>query len=191
LSRRGLPGGITDGPGLILVRFVRRNGIIILATLTMAGCSYRLLEFWLMYSGTKYAIMPQKVELGTFVVMPNHIHGILILTNDDGNNANANVETRHALSLPPTPPQPSSQRFQNQGKNTVSSIIGGYKSAVTKHAHRLGLEVGWQARFHDHIIRNDAEYQRINDYIEQNPEGWYADKFCTEIPDHEPRPTSV
>ncbi|WP_338869054.1 transposase [Spirosoma sp. SC4-14] len=118
----------------------------------------------------------QQLELGTFVVMPNHIHGILILNNDDGNNVNANVETRHALSLPPTP---LSQRFQNQGKNTVSSIIGGYKSAVTKHAHRLGFDFGWQARFHDHIIRNDAEYQRINDYIEQNPERWDGDKFYT------------
>ena len=142
----------------------------------------------------------QQVELGAFVVMPNHIHGILILNNDDGNNGNVNanvnvvVETRHTLSLPipvPPTPLPSSQRFQNQSKNTVSSIIGGYKSAVTKHAHRLGFEFGWQARFHDHIIRNDAEYQRINDYIEQNPERWYADKFYTEIPCHESSSISV
>ncbi|UFH57956.1 transposase [Spirosoma sp. KNUC1025] len=108
----------------------------------------------------------QQVEFGAFVVMPNHIHGILILNNDDGNN-DGRVST------------PSSQRFQNQGKNTVSSIIGGYKSAVTKHAHRLGFDFGWQARLHDHIIRNDAEYQRINDYIEQNPARWDADKFYT------------
>lgn len=39
------------------------------------------------------------------------------------------------------------QRFQNQGKNTVSSIIGGYKSAVTKHARRMGFEFAWQSRF--------------------------------------------
>jgi len=69
------------------------------------------------------------------------------------------------------------QRFQNQGKNTISSIVGSYKSAVTKHAHRLGFEFDWQTRFHDHIIRNDAEYQRINDYIETNPEHWDEDKF--------------
>ncbi|WP_332367607.1 hypothetical protein [Spirosoma telluris] len=60
-------------------------------------------------------------------------------------------------------------------------MIGSYKSAVTKHTHRLGFDFGWQARFHDHIIRNDTEYQRINDYIEQNPERWDADKFYTEI----------
>ena len=69
------------------------------------------------------------------------------------------------------------QRFQNQGKNTVSSTIGSYESAVSKHAHRLGFDFAWQSRFHDHIIRNDAEYQRINDYIELNPENWDKDKF--------------
>lgn len=182
----------------------------------------------------------KNIELGAFVVMPNHIHGILILdkpenepfTNniiDDNvrdnihdndrnnvhdnvrnnrNNVRNNVETRHALSLqspiqssiqPPIQPpiqspiqppiqsqSPAQQRFQNQGQNTVSSIIGSYKSAVTKHCNRLqltdsdGVVFGWQSRFHDHIIRNDAEYQRINDYIENNPKNWNNDKFHTE-----------
>ncbi|AEI46934.1 transposase [Runella slithyformis] len=127
------------------------------------------------------------VELGAFVVMPNHIHGILILDKPEivTSTANANVETRHALSLQQQqiPTQtPAQRRFQNQGKNTVSSIIGSYKSAVTKHANRLGLKheeesFGWQSRFHDHIIRNDDEYQRINDYIESNPSSWNNDKF--------------
>ena len=61
--------------------------------------------------------------------------------------------------------------------NTISTIIRSYKSAVTKHANRLGIENGWQSRFHDHIVRNDAEYQRINDYIETNPLNWEQDKF--------------
>lgn len=124
----------------------------------------------------------KNVELGVFVVMPNHIHGILILNGDGGDNGD-NVETGHALSLPappaPPPPTPAAQRFQNPGQNTVSSIIGSYKSAVTKHAGRLGFEFAWQARFYDHIIRNDPEYQRINNYIELNPENWDEDRFHT------------
>lgn len=133
------------------------------------------------------------VELGDFVVMPNHIHGILVLDKpDDGNNT---VEVRHALPLrralplsskrqqskpSPTPlPQPGKTRFQNQGRNTVSSILGSYKSAVTKHANRLGFENGWQSLFHDHIIRNNDEYQRISDYIISNPAKWNDDKFNT------------
>ena len=102
-----------------------------------------------------------QVDLGAFVIMPNHMHGILIL-KENGNN---------------TPPNYGETRFQNQGKNTVSAMVGGYKSALSKHAHRLGFTFAWQARFHDHIIRNDLEYQRINDYIETNPQHWHEDRF--------------
>lgn len=117
----------------------------------------------------------KNVELGAFQVMPNHLHGILILNN----NLLDAVETRHGLSLQSEQPpiSPAQQRFQNQGKNTVSSIIGSYKSAVLKHTNRLGIEFAWQSLFHDHIIRDDLEYQRINDYIESNPETWKDDRF--------------
>ena len=64
--------------------------------------------------------------------------------------------------------------------NSVSTIIRSYKSAVTKHAHRLGFEFEWQSRFHDHIIRDSDEYQRIFDYISLNPENWKKDKFYAE-----------
>jgi len=174
------------------------------------------------------------IEPGPFVVMPNHVHGILIITvdgfnhdvinrpnNDVEQNAGLddagldNVETRHALSLqqqqqsqqphpqqnqqqpqpPQQPPQQQSQqqpqqqqqpiipktpgqkRFQNQGKNTISSIIGGYKSAVSRHAHRLGFEFQWQDRFWDHVIRDNAESERIQNYIINNPSKWHEDNF--------------
>ncbi|MDD2796998.1 MAG: hypothetical protein PHV20_00240 [Bacteroidales bacterium] len=140
----------------------------------------------------------QNIELDAFQVMPNHIHGILILNGNDGindtNDTNGtdgtNVETGHALSLQSTSPSTSSspsqppktigqQRFQNIGKNSISSIIGSYKSAVTKHSHRLGLEFSWQPSFHDHIIRDNEEYQRIQQYIINNPAKWVDDKFYT------------
>jgi REP element-mobilizing transposase RayT len=135
----------------------------------------------------------RNVELGEFVVMPNHIHGILILDdhpntgeNDhanvngngggnggDGNgNDHANVETGHALSL-----QVPQRRFQNIGKNSISAMVGGYKAAVTKHANRLGLEFAWQTRFHDHIIRNAQAFETISLYIINNPMNWEKDKF--------------
>jgi len=132
----------------------------------------------------------KNVELGDFVVMPNHIHGILIIDKqsdniDIDNVETGQVETGHALSLPSSPPLPSlpkpgSQRFQNIGKNTISSIIGSYKSAVTKHANRLGYPHQWQKLFYDNIIRNNNDYQRISDYIVSNPVNWAKDKFKTE-----------
>ena len=123
----------------------------------------------------------RNIELGEFVVMPNHIHGILILHNID-----EPVEARHAFPLSPIAPpsiappsiapQPNSSpkknigqtRFQNPGKNSISSIIGGYKSAVTKHCNRLGFENGWQSLFHDHIIRDERAFENIHSYISKN-----------------------
>ena len=143
----------------------------------------------------------KNIELGEFVVMPNHIHGILILNdnlmndnavndnavndnavndnavNDNAVNDNA-VETRHALSLQQQSEKTiGQQRFQNQGKNTISSIVGSYKSAVTKHCNRLGFEFAWQSRFHDHIIRNAQSFENIQNYITNNQMNWDNDKF--------------
>jgi putative transposase len=127
----------------------------------------------------------KNVDLGEFVVMPNHVHGILILHGNDvwaGND----VADEPSPSLPNDPFQPSEQspnktlgqqRFQNQGKNTISSIVGSYKSAVTKHCNRLKFDFAWQSRFHDHIIRDDESFKRISKYIKNNPGNWKDDEF--------------
>ena len=60
---------------------------------------------------------------------------------------------------------------------SLSTIIRSYKSAVTKLVHPTISYFQWQSRFHDHIIRNDDEYQRIAQYIENNPAVWHEDKF--------------
>jgi REP element-mobilizing transposase RayT len=149
----------------------------------------------------------KNVILGEFVVMPDHIHGILILTGNGGDARDARdagdagdagpaqtghaVQTGHALSLPhaqsqsqsPPPTQSQSlppigrQRYQNIGKNSVSSIIGSYKSAVTKHANRLGFEFGWQPLFYESIARDPESLERISRYIRNNPIKWKEDNF--------------
>lgn len=118
------------------------------------------------------------IELGEFVIMPNHMHGIVMLDNDDNlydDNLeilhNLNVRTGHALSVL------GENRFQNIGKNSLSSIIGGYKSAVSKHANRLNLPFAWQARFHEHIIRDEQSFLQISDYVIHNPAKWELDRF--------------
>ncbi|BDD11929.1 hypothetical protein FUAX_43610 (plasmid) [Fulvitalea axinellae] len=107
----------------------------------------------------------QSIELGAFVVMPNHIHGILTLgkgrVQDDKPKAICPGQARHG----------------NVEANSLSSIIGSYKSAVSKHARRMGLEFAWQPRFHDHIIRNQRSYDNIAQYIRTNPAKWQADRF--------------
>jgi REP element-mobilizing transposase RayT len=76
--------------------------------------------------------------------------------------------------LPQTPGQ---MRFRNPGKNTLSTILGGYKSAVSREAAKAGFDFAWHARFHDHIIRDVGEYQRITNYIQSNPSNWEKDKY--------------
>ena len=125
----------------------------------------------------------KNVELDAFVVMPNHIHGILILNRNStiGITGLMREMTINTYSPPPYKPKTIGQkRFQNIGKNSVSSIMGSYKSAVTKHARRLGFDFAWQLRFYDHIIRNEQEYKRIQDYIVNNPHNWNNDKFYYE-----------
>lgn len=128
----------------------------------------------------------KNVILGEFIVMPNHIHGILILndsletlhatslTQSESNVQTLPVQTLHATSLPT---KNETMANISPKSNSIATIIRSYKSAVTKHANRLKLQNGWQTRFHDHIIRNEIEYQRITDYIINNPAKWQEDKF--------------
>jgi len=108
------------------------------------------------------------VKLGAFVVMPDHIHGIIIIDKeDDGHN------DRNENLAPPSIPK---NKFGPQSKN-LASIVRGYKIGVTKNAKQINTSWKWQSLFHDHIIRNNAEYQRIENYIINNPLKMDNDKF--------------
>ncbi len=124
------------------------------------------------------------VELGEFVVMPNHIHGILILNGDDNCDDGRGRDDACIVSTDMDTDTGESKNSKNQQttkispkSGSVSCIIGSYKSAVSKHTNRLGFEFEWQERFYDHIIRNDKSYIRIANYIINNPQNWENDKF--------------
>jgi hypothetical protein len=65
----------------------------------------------------------------------------------------------------------------SQRKGLLSVAMGGLKGATTRFANENKITFGWQVRFHDHIIRNQDEYNRIAVYIENNPTTWGNDKF--------------
>jgi len=71
---------------------------------------------------------------------------------------------------------PGTNKFAPQSKN-LGSIMRGFKSAVKMYALNHNIVFGWQTRFYDHIIRNFDEYQRIENYIKNNPDNWANDKF--------------
>ena len=118
----------------------------------------------------------QNIELDKFVVMPNHIHGILII--------NKPVETLHATSLPDEEQADLNGKNKTMSaispkENSISTVIRSYKSAVSKHSRRLGYEFEWQSRFYDHIIRNEESLNNIQQYVINNPKSWETDKFYT------------
>jgi REP element-mobilizing transposase RayT len=118
------------------------------------------------------------IQLGAFVVMPNHVHGILII------DPVSVVETRLIASLPapPMPPTPPLTGGFSGDKNpmlhdNISRVVRWYKGRCTFEMRKIHADFAWQARFHDHIIRNEGEYGRISNYIVNNPSQWAADGF--------------
>ena len=147
---------------------------------------------WAVTQIEQTAIIRQNdVEIPMYVVMPNHIHLIVVFNGvspcRDASNASAsnasvsNVSVSNASRLEIIKPNISDARgaslqFGPQSGN-LSSVVRGIKSAVTKYAIEHDIPFAWQSRYHDHIIRNQMEMNRIADYIENNPLRWELDRF--------------
>jgi REP element-mobilizing transposase RayT len=91
------------------------------------------------------------VVLDEFVVMPDHVHGIMVIDKTRG-------DTRP--TIPPSAiPRRTAHASQKWHPGTLGVIINQYKRMVTIRARKIHADFGWQSRFHDHIIRNDASLQ--------------------------------
>ena len=147
---------------------------------------------WAVTQIEQTAIIRQNdVEIPMYIVMPNHIH-LIVVSNRvvpcrDASNASAsnvsvsNASVSNASRLEIIKPNISDARgaslqFGPQSGN-LSSVVRGIKSAVTKYAIEHDIPFAWQSRYHDHIIRNQMEMNRIADYIENNPLRWELDRF--------------
>lgn len=168
------------------------------------------------------------VELGEFVVMPNHMHGIVVIDRP-GNDGNARIgyvprdvsRTSTAsnihvfdgspvgtpnLGVPTVTPDstvaprhnaisdcgarpdytnvPADQNHESSNNSTarwkpgtLGVILNQYKRKCTIEARKIWTGFGWQSRFHDHIIRDAEEFERISKYIRDNPAKWISDRF--------------
>jgi len=128
---------------------------------------------------TKTADLRPNVELDYYVSMPNHFYGIIVLTD--------NVGARQCLALN------SNDEHSNIDKNratrriaptiiagSIGAIIGQFKSVTTKQINRLRNTSGnpvWQRNYYEHIIRDEAELNRIREYIVNNPAQWVEDEY--------------
>jgi REP element-mobilizing transposase RayT len=135
------------------------------------------------------------IELDEYIVMPNHVHGIVIINEKPhtdvtivgrdvqlnvpmGNTDATNVPTTRTinpLNLPTNDKGLGNKRL-SPVRGSLSVIIRTFKAAVTTWARRSGYgDFAWQGRFHDHIIRNEKELSRIREYIRNNPLNWSFD----------------
>jgi REP element-mobilizing transposase RayT len=125
------------------------------------------------------------IHLDEFVIMPNHIHGILEICNSEGGNDNV-YNCRDAINRVPTIVNPTNVNPVNGGfageKNpmfhkNISRVIRWYKGRCSFEMRKLRSDFKWQSLFHDHVIRNEESYQRIRQYIKDNPKNWGEDTF--------------
>ena len=123
------------------------------------------------------------LQMNEYVVMPNHFHAIIIIGENEFNTKKwtergdrRGTERRDAMHCVSTTNNESKNKFGAQSKN-LASIIRGFKIGVTKNARQINADFAWQSRFHEHIIRNDESFQKISEYIKNNPTNWSSDKF--------------
>ncbi len=93
------------------------------------------------------------VELDAFVIMPNHLHGIIVITVGEGGSRTARTKS-------------------------LGRLIGAFKTVSTKHVNEWRETPGdtlWHRNYFEHIIRNDADLDRIREYIATNPARWSED----------------
>ena len=109
---------------------------------------------------TELARIPERwqhLDVDLFVVMPNHLHIIVLI-----------YEPEREIKYKPT----------------LANIIGSYKAGVTRTARQMDLitsdRILWQERYHDHIIRNEKRLNILRQYIATNPARWAEDKFYSE-----------
>ena len=130
------------------------------------------------------AVLRPQVELDAFVVMPNHVHGIIVIFGDekvvDGRRgmmhsaANAKKSVGATRRVAPTRPN-------GPPSNSLGAIIGQFKSVVTKRIRQLADENDavqvWQRNYYEHIIRSEASLDDFRAYIANNPARWREDSM--------------
>ncbi|HLP87893.1 MAG TPA: transposase [Nostocaceae cyanobacterium] len=107
-------------------------------------------------------------ELDVFVIMPNHLHSILLITEIVG--------TWQCHVQPP-------RQFSKPVSGSISTIIGNYKSAVSKQINLILKTKGqsiWQTNYYEHIVRNEESFNSIREYILNNPQTWEEDPENTQ-----------
>jgi putative transposase len=112
----------------------------------------------------------ENVELGDYVIMPNHIHGVIILRE-----VHRRDEVTSSLR---DVPRTEIQQPMNKRSPTLGQVIAFYKYRSTKLINEVRDAPDkrfWQRNYYEHIIRNEKDHTRIREYIEENVSRWMGD----------------
>ena len=196
-----LPGYDYTQPGAYFVTICTHNreplfGHVVNGEMVLNAWGRIVWEEWF-----RSAEIRAEIELfpDEFVVMPNHIHGIVWIVETDDPNARAHGD---ASNVGVTGRSPMHGRAPNVGATgrsplqprgpaprSLGSFIAGFKSAVTKRINALRGTPGarvWQRNYYEHIIRNERALNAIRRYIAENPQRWHLDRHnpTATVPDH-------
>jgi REP element-mobilizing transposase RayT len=126
--------------------------------------------------------------LHEYAIMPNHVHGIIEITNTENSSIPDISHKKRAKDVSPLRGDSlASQMFCGTSK-TIGSIVRGFKIGVTKWLrNNLSSQYPqnqsvWQRNYYEHIISNEQSYQNITNYIINNPSTWKQHKLCTTTP---------
>jgi REP element-mobilizing transposase RayT len=111
------------------------------------------------------------LDLDEWIVMPNHVHGIIVITARRGGSRTA-----------PTSSFADPERTAPTKRKTLGSLVGAFKTVSTDRFNEMRGTPGaqlWQRDFYDHIIRNEDELNKIREYIRTNPLQWASDPDFT------------
>jgi REP element-mobilizing transposase RayT len=145
---------------------VSRDGQIVLSELgRLADSAWRRILDWSPF-----------VSLDCYVVMPNHLHGILLLLPDTGSGSAQLAAKRAKHGFAPT--QAAAHAARGATAKSLSAVIQAYKSSVAREWNRMrgSKQAAWQRGFYDHVIRDEHALQCIREYVAWNPAQWALGK---------------
>ncbi|NEP12886.1 MAG: glucose-6-phosphate 1-dehydrogenase [Symploca sp. SIO2C1] len=110
------------------------------------------------------------IELDAFVIMPNHIHGIIVIKENDHNIGLKRLNSKKFVT------EPSLAKGTQSG--SLGAIVQNFKSVTTRRINRLNRNQGtlWHRNYYDEIIRNEEAYLNIRRYIRENALNWDDDE---------------
>lgn len=121
----------------------------------------------------------KEIEMGDFVVMPNHLHGIVAIHETEA-HCRAALPSRVAL------PDDYSRDSRHREKRSISSFVAGFKSYTTKLINELRKTAGerlWQPNYFEHVVRSEKQLSRACNYILTNSLRWELDKYYPNLLD--------